>query len=100
MTPRSQPPKLEHLAPWLIFVRQIILFALGVFVILDSVLTPGTHITELIVGLLLLGIVPLDTLMTRIQLPGLSKSRESDEGRSDEGEGAQHHDTKPEEQRP
>jgi hypothetical protein len=47
-------------------VRQVLQFALGCFVVLDAVFTPGTHVSELIAGLILLGIIPVDDLLSRI----------------------------------
>jgi hypothetical protein len=46
-------------------VRQAVLFVLGCFVIIDAVLTSGTHVSELVVGLVLLGIVPVDAYFNR-----------------------------------
>jgi len=54
---------------WVAVARQTVLFALGVFVVLDAVLSEGTHVSEMIVGLLLLGLVPLDALMARLGRP-------------------------------
>jgi hypothetical protein len=47
-------------------IRSVILFALGAAVVLDAVLTPGTHVSELITGLILLGIIPVDQLLSRL----------------------------------
>jgi hypothetical protein len=58
----------EHVAGWLDILRRTILFILGCFVILDSVVTKGTHVSELIVGLLLVGLVPLDSLAGRFRV--------------------------------
>lgn len=43
--------------------RQFVIFLLGVAVILDALVAPGANIGELIVGLVLLGVVPLDNAL-------------------------------------
>jgi hypothetical protein len=45
-------------------VRRLILFVLGVAVIIDGIIQPGANWAELITGLVLLGLVPVDTLLT------------------------------------
>jgi hypothetical protein len=49
-------------------LRQGVVFVLGIGVILDALLTQGTHVSELVVGLVMVGIIPLDVLLTRIGL--------------------------------
>ena len=49
--------------------RQVVVFMLGVAVIIDSLVTEGTHVTELLVGVFLLGLVPLDSLLERLPQP-------------------------------
>jgi hypothetical protein len=46
--------------------RQTILFLLGVAVVIDSVVTPGTHIGELAAAIVMLGLAPVDALLERI----------------------------------
>lgn len=45
--------------------RRLILFALGVAVIVDA-LADGEHLGQLVVGLVLVGLVPVDDLLSRI----------------------------------
>jgi hypothetical protein len=47
-------------------VRQVIVFVLGVGVIIDAIVTSGTHVTELVVGLILIGVLPLESLLDRV----------------------------------
>lgn len=44
-------------------LRQLLLFLLGVAVILDAVVNSDTPIAQLIVGLVLLGLVSVDTFL-------------------------------------
>lgn len=48
--------------------RQIGVFLLGALVLLDGVFGQGERIMELIIGMVLIGILPLDQLIER--LPG------------------------------
>lgn len=50
---------------WLDALRQTILFLLGVAVILDAVISPGTNAATLAAGLVLVGLAPLDRYLTR-----------------------------------
>jgi hypothetical protein len=64
--PEHPPPQLPG---WFALLRQVVVFLLGVGVILDAIWTAGTHVTELIAGLVLIGMVPLDSLMNRLPRP-------------------------------
>ena len=46
--------------------RQVILFLLGVVVIIDGIASSGTPVPEIVTGLVLIGYVPLDDLMSRL----------------------------------
>jgi hypothetical protein len=46
--------------------RRLVLFGLGVGVVLDAIVTSGTHVAELWAGLALLGLVPLDAFLGRL----------------------------------
>jgi hypothetical protein len=48
---------------WLDVVRQIIMFMLGVFLIVVSVITSGHDIPFLITGLVLFGMIPVERAM-------------------------------------
>lgn len=56
-----------HPTVWAI-VRNVILFLLGIVLILDSVFGDGSidRVVELVVGLMLIGVIPLDVLLQRI----------------------------------
>lgn len=45
---------------WWNFIREFVIFALGVGVIIDSAVTPGGRISLLVTGLILIGLVPVD----------------------------------------
>lgn len=49
--------------------RQVILFLLGVVVIIDGIFASNTPVPEIVTGLVLLGLVPIDDLMSRIPRP-------------------------------
>jgi hypothetical protein len=57
----------DHLTLWS-YLRQFITYSLGVMVVLDAVITSGTHVTEIDAGLVLLGIVPVDAFLSRLPL--------------------------------
>jgi hypothetical protein len=46
--------------------RQVVVFLLGCLVVIDGVTTQGTHVSELLVGVFMLGLVPVDALLTRL----------------------------------
>lgn len=48
------------------YTRQVLVFLLGVAVIIDGLVTEGTHVSELLVGVFLLGLVPIDALLDRL----------------------------------
>lgn len=48
---------------WWNLTRQIVIFVVGIFCVIYVVVTPGVNIVLLIVGLVLIGIVPVDRLM-------------------------------------
>jgi hypothetical protein len=52
----------RHIAPW----RRVILFALGVAVIVDAMASAGQQLGQLIVGLVLVGLVPVDEFLSRL----------------------------------
>lgn len=59
---------------WFRFARQVIIFLLGVAVIIYATTNPGNDIALDVVGLVLIGLVPVDELLTRVptqnQRPG------------------------------
>lgn len=54
---------------WSIFegIRRVVIFALGVLIFLDGLILADSTIavTELILGMIMVGILPVDTLFTR-----------------------------------
>jgi hypothetical protein len=50
---------------WWDFLRQVVMFALAVFLILYSVFTPGYDIPFIVTGLILFGLVPADRFLMR-----------------------------------
>lgn len=60
------PPDLPH--GWAA-LRRLVLFVLGCAVIIDAVVGSPQHLGQLIVGLLLVGLVPVDELLGAITRP-------------------------------
>lgn len=55
--------------------RQVVLFLLGVVVIIDGIFSSNTPVPEIVTGLVLLGLVPIDDLMSRLpRTPGAQHS--------------------------
>lgn len=54
--------------------RRLVLFVLGVAVIIDAVIAPGDQLGNLVVGVLLVGLVPVDEMLGRI-LPSRRRAR-------------------------
>ena len=64
---RSDGPSADPLsAPLWPGLRRLVLFVLGVVVIIDSLASAGQNLGQLLVGSLLIGIVPVDELLSRI----------------------------------
>jgi hypothetical protein len=51
---------------WWRWVREVITFALGVAVIIDALTSATTPLSELIVGLVMVGVLPLERLLAVI----------------------------------
>jgi hypothetical protein len=47
-------------------LRRLTLFVLGVFVIINGVVTQGQNVGQLLIGALLIGMIPLDELIGRL----------------------------------
>ena len=60
--------------------RQVILFLLGVVVIVDGIVSSGTPVPEIVTGLVLIGLVPIDDLMSRIPRPAQESPPPKDTG--------------------
>lgn len=50
---------------WWDFVRQVIMFGLGLALIIDAAVTPNGRSSLIITGLVLLGLIPLDSYLNR-----------------------------------
>lgn len=53
--------------PWWVAVRRLVTFVLGVVVIIDALAANHDTVSELLVGVLLLGIVPVDELLGHVR---------------------------------
>ena len=51
---------------WWQLTREVVTFALGVAVVLDALLDPHTSVPELVVGLVMVGVLPLERLLAVI----------------------------------
>ena len=50
---------------WWDFVRQVVMFGLGLALIIDAAVTPNGRSSLIITGLVLLGLIPLDSWLNR-----------------------------------
>jgi hypothetical protein len=50
---------------WWDFTRQVIMFLLGLALIIDAAVTPNGRSSLIITGLVLLGLIPIDSWLTR-----------------------------------
>ena len=51
---------------WLTLGRQVIIFLLGVAVIAFAATSPGHDVTFIVTGLILIGMIPIENLITRL----------------------------------
>jgi hypothetical protein len=58
-TPRGESP---HWAP----IRRLVLFVLGVTTIVDALVGTPQHLGQLVVGAILVGIIPVDELLSAL----------------------------------
>ena len=65
---QSTPEPTEHVARFRL-ARQVVLFLLGVVVIIDGIVSSGTPVPEIVTGLVLIGLVPIDDLLSRLPKP-------------------------------
>jgi hypothetical protein len=59
--------------------RRVVVFGLGIFVILDAVSSKGNPIAELIVGMIMVGALPLDDVLAqarRVHINGNQKEKD------------------------
>jgi hypothetical protein len=52
---------------WWLWIRRIVIFGLGSAVILDALITNTVSIGELVIGLIMIGVLPLDDLARYLQ---------------------------------
>jgi len=57
-------PKVDP--PWWNFVRQVVIFALGVTLVIWSAVLHGANLILMIAGLVLIGLVPVENLLHRV----------------------------------
>lgn len=52
---------------WWLWVRRVVIFGLGVGVVLDALMADKTNLWELVVGMVLVGVLPLDDVVRYLQ---------------------------------
>jgi hypothetical protein len=58
----------DRLPPsWWLWIRRVVIFALGVSVIGDALIADKVNIWELVIGLILVGVLPLDDVAHYLQ---------------------------------
>lgn len=50
---------------WWNLIRQVVIFALGCALIIDVAVNPAGRVVLIVTGLILIGLVPVDTYLTR-----------------------------------
>ena len=63
---------------WL-WIRRVVIFGLGIWVIVDAMLAKTVPIPELIIGLILIGVLPLDDLGAWLQRRAPRGHKEKDD---------------------
>jgi hypothetical protein len=65
---------------WWLFFRRVVTFLLGIAVVLDALAATsgGRNIGEMIVGLVMIGLLPLDDLIRAIQRARRPRSRDEE----------------------
>jgi ACR3 family arsenite efflux pump ArsB len=56
---------LEVTPGWWDFIRQVIIFALGIALIIDVAINPAGRVVLIITGLILIGLVPIDRMVSK-----------------------------------
>ena len=56
-----------HAPSWWLWVRRIVIFGLGVGVVVDAVGADRVNIWELVIGMILVGVLPLDDVARYLQ---------------------------------
>ena len=71
------PHFVERAAYVALLIRQVVLFMLGVGLMIDAVVQTGDHDFQLTVGLILVGLVPVDIFLSRLVAAGQARSEEA-----------------------
>lgn len=50
---------------WWNFIRQVVIFLLGIALIIDVAINPAGRVVLIITGLILIGIVPIDRVLSK-----------------------------------
>lgn len=56
-----------HVPAWWLWIRRVVIFGLGVGVVVDAVGADKVNIWELVIGMVLVGVLPLDDLARYLQ---------------------------------
>ena len=56
------------MAWWFATIRQIVVFLLGVLIILDALTSKADRLAELIIGTILVGVLPVDSLVRKLSI--------------------------------
>ena len=56
-----------HAPSWWLWIRRVVIFGLGVGVVVDAVGADRVNIWELVIGMVLVGVLPLDDLARYLQ---------------------------------
>ena len=62
LMPFGKPPD----QAWSAYIRQMLSFVLGGAVVIRGIIQKGANVPELVVGLLLMGVVPVDAVLNRL----------------------------------
>ena len=52
-----------HMPTWWLWIRRVVVFGLGVGVIIEGFLSAQDRVVELIAGMVMVGVLPLDDLL-------------------------------------
>jgi hypothetical protein len=51
---------------WMVLGRQVVIFLLGVGILLFATTSPGHDVTFIITGLILIGLIPIENVISRL----------------------------------
>jgi hypothetical protein len=61
------PDPAAHPPAWWLWVRRVVIFGLGCWVVIDAMTAKSVPIWELVIGMVLIGVLPLDDLARYLQ---------------------------------